>query len=344
MERRPDNESADSQKISPSAWLISIAVHLSLVIACSLFLRCDRRVNSDEPDRPVAIVLAQRQAERTDYFSDDADVTSAARQTSTADDSAAAAEAISPASMPPPLIPGIELPHRTPGVESGLGPGMNLDQLPMGAGPRGRPRIPGLVDEAAILAEDAAIPREIAPTGPTASLSLFGGPAATGRSFVFVIDRSASMGSDGLGVIQSAAEELESKLDSLTAEQTFQVVAYNQASAYFTGRELIPATAENQKKLASFVKNLAAYGETEHVRGLNAALRLKPEVIFLLTDGDPPLNGLDLQTIREQAGSRTTIHCLQFGRGQPDAAQKQSFERLALENRGTYTYLDMNQR
>jgi hypothetical protein len=344
MARQSDNESADSQKISASAWLISIAVHLSLVIACSLFLRCDRRVNSDEPDRPVAIILAERQAERTDYFSDDADDSSAASQTLPAEDSAAAADAITPANMPPPLIPGLELPHRTPGIESSRGPGAGLDPLPIGGGPRGRPRIPGLVDEAAIRAEDAAIPREIAPTGPTASLSLFGGPIATGRSFVFVIDRSASMGSDGLGVIQSAAEELESKLVSLTAEQTFQVVAYNQTSAYFTGRELISATAENQKKLASFVKNLAAYGETEHIRGLNAALRLKPEVIYLLTDGDPHLNGLDLQTIREQAGSRTTIHCLQFGRGMAAPAQQQSFERLARENRGTYTYLDMNQR
>ena len=99
-------------------------------------------------------------------------------------------------------------------------------------------------DEAAILAEDALIPREKVPTGPTAQLSLFGSPAAIGRSFVFVIDRSNSMGGDGLGAIQAAAKELAVHIDQLSAEQTFQVVAYNQSVAYLTDRELIPATAK----------------------------------------------------------------------------------------------------
>src|SRR5687768_14403840 len=47
-------------------------------------------------------------------------------------------------------------------------------------------------DDAAILAEDAQIPRETKPTGPTAQLSLFGNQKAEGRSFVLLIDRSAS--------------------------------------------------------------------------------------------------------------------------------------------------------
>jgi hypothetical protein len=348
MRHQSENESSDRRRISPAAWLLSLAVHLVILLSIAmcggLFIRGQRSAATAQPAQPVAIVWTQRPAERTDYFTDEADDKSARSQAALDLPEAALPDAASPASMPPPLIPGIELPHRTPGLESGDQPALNLDQPPAGSGPRGRPRIPGLVDEAAIRAEDAAIPREAVPTGPTVDLSLFGGPAATGRSFVFVIDRSASMGSEGLGAIQAAAEELETKLGALTSEQTFQVVAYNQAAAYFTGRELIPATTENQKKLANFVQNLAAYGETEHVRGLNAALRLKPEVIYLLTDGDPQLNALDLRTIRDQAGARTSIHCLQFGRGQPDAAQQQSFERLARENRGGYIYIDLNRR
>jgi hypothetical protein len=342
--RQSENESQGQKRISRSAWLVSLAFHLILLVLLSLLVRCDRPTAIDQPDRPVALLLTQPLATGADYFADDTINTSSSGRAVSDQPETSSADADSPANMPPPLVPGIELPHRMSGLASGNLPGVNLDQPPIGAGPRGRPRIPGLVDEAAIRAEDALIPREAAPTGPTADLSLFGGPAATGRSFIFVIDRSASMGASGLGAIQAAADELEARLSSLTGEQSFQVVAYNQSATYFTGRELIPATAENQKQLARFVHDLAAYGETEHVRGLNAALRLKPEVIYLLTDGDPHLNPADLRLIRDQAGARTSIHCLQFGRGQPDPQQQQSFERLARENRGGYIYIDMNRR
>src|SRR5262249_47810121 len=143
------------------------------------------------------------------------------------------------------------------------------------------------LDEAALRAADAKIPREPIPTGPTAPLSLFG-VAAEGRSFVFVIDRSASMGAEGLGVMQIAAKELASQLDSLSPAQTFQVVAYNQSVTYLYGRDLLSASAENRHKLVRFVSDLAAFGQTDHIRGLLAALKLKPEVIYLFTDGGDP--------------------------------------------------------
>jgi hypothetical protein len=209
---------------------------------------------------------------------------------------------------------------------------------------RGRPLIPPGLDEAAILAADAKIPRQQLPTGPTAQLSLFGSAVAVGRSFVFVIDRSASMGSGGLGAIQTAAKELAARVGSLSAEQKFQVVGYNQTVVYLGGPELLPASEENRRKLIQFVIELPAFGQTEHSRGLLAALRLKPEVIFLLTDGgDPPPDAGQLRVIREQAGSRTSIHCIRFGRGPREEAGG-FLTRLAAENRGSYVYIDVNAR
>src|SRR5262245_43493374 len=65
-----------------------------------------------------------------------------------------------------------------------------------------------LVDEAAILADDASQHRPGRPTGPKATFHLFNSPAVKAHSFVFVIDRSASMGASGLGAIGAAAKEL----------------------------------------------------------------------------------------------------------------------------------------
>ena len=209
----------------------------------------------------------------------------------------------------------------------------------------GRPAIGPVLDEAALRAADAAIPREPVPTGPTARLALFGA-AAEGRSFVFVIDRSASMGAEGLGVIQVAAKELAAQIHSLTLEQSFQVVAYNQSLTHFQGRELLPASDENQHRLVRFVADLAAFGQTDHIRGLLAALKLKPEVIYLLTDGgEPQPDSGQLRVVREQAGGRTTIHCLHFGRGAAGETAGLGFlSRLANENRGSYVYIDVNGR
>jgi len=208
--------------------------------------------------------------------------------------------------------------------------------------PPTRVRIPVTPEEeAAILAEDALIPREQFPTGPMAKLSLFGSPPAMGRSFVFVMDRSKSM---ALGTIQTVAKELAARLVKLRPEQTMQVVAYNEKPTYLTGRELIPATDENKRSLITFISNLTANGQTAHSRGVTSALRLKPEVIILLTDGgDPLLSPGDLIAIREENAGRSEIHCIQFGRGrEPQSAD--IFKRLAAQNKGSFFYVDLNSR
>src|SRR5439155_1454147 len=117
----------------------------------------------------------------------------------------------------PPLISGIALPD----VGGNLPVGDATIAAPQLGAPRGQPRLPvNPLDEAAILAEDALIPREKLPTGPTAQLSLFASSSAEGRSFVFVIDHSTSMGGEGLGAIQAAAKELAAHINQLTDQQT----------------------------------------------------------------------------------------------------------------------------
>jgi hypothetical protein len=329
--------------ILPS-WLLSLAFHLLAAIMLALLIG-GTSPPSDiaEADRKASVVLVQRTGRQTQYFAEeqwhDALQPAAPVVATAASASGGSADAALPAADAAPLLPGTGLPKLPGALSSGEG----LVAHPQPGAGRGRPIVlPGL-DDAAILAEDALIPREQVPTGPTAQMSLFGA-AAEGRSFVFVIDRSQSMGGDGLGAIQAAAKELAGQIDQLSPEQTFQVVAYNQGIAYLSGRELIAATDENKRKLIEFVKNLAAFGQTEHSRGLAAALRLKPEVIYLLTDaGDPHLDNGQMRIVREQAAGRTTVHALHFGRG-PLESSEHFLARLAAENRGSYRYIDMDAR
>jgi len=242
------------------------------------------------------------------------------------------------AQSPPPGAQGISLPDPN---ELVIAPDSVASASLHRAG-SSRMKLPfSLVDEAAILADDASQHRPGRPSGPKATLHVFNSPPVAGHSFVFVIDRSASMGAGGLGAIGAAAKELAAQLGSLTADQRFQVVVYNQSSVYLTGRELIPATDENKAKLVKFISELADFGQTEHERGLLAALRLKPDVIFLLTDGgDPHLRPGQTGFLAEQTVGQTSIHCLHFGTGSADAVPADHFlRRLAAETGGSYGFI-----
>jgi hypothetical protein len=323
------------------AWLLSLALHLAALLLGTLLVRGTYLPAArPEPARPTSIVLARTSAHATPQYFSEEDEAADAAQTNPADQAAATAASgnrVASDSQPPTAgieLPGASAPATNPGV---------LVVRPSLTTGRGTPKLGGLsdADVAAILAEDAARPRNVAPTGPTAQLSLFGSPAAEGRSFVFLIDRSQSMGHAGLGAIAAAAKELAESIDALGAEQKFQVIAYNQKPLALGGREMLPATPENKRKLIEFVANTAAFGATEHELGLFAALRYKPEVIFLFTDGgDPELKPGQLRSIREAAAGRTAIHCLHFGSG-PRVEEDHFLARLAEQTGGSYVYIDM---
>ena len=321
------------------AWLLSLALHLAALLLGTLLIRGTYQPPpEEEPVRTTSIVLAQATpTAATEYF--DQDELRGETAEHRRDDSAVPSATDELLESGPPADALIELPR--PAAASIDAPGLSLPTTKRGTGAS---RMSGLTpaDVAAILAEEAARPRAAGPTGPTARLSLFGSAEAEGRSFVFLIDRSQSMGHQGLGAIAAAAKELAGSIDRLDERHSFQVIAYNQKPLALGGREMLQATAENKQRLIDFVANTAAFGATEHELGLFAALRFKPGVIFLLTDGgDPGLKPGQLRAISQAAAeSRTAIHCLHFGAG-PLSDEENFLERLAAQNRGSYVYVDM---
>ena len=79
-------------------------------------------------------------------------------------------------------------------------------------------------------------------------------------------------------------------LRDLTPKQQFHVLFYNhQVTPFNTGRsglKPIPATRENIYKVESFVQSVQAFGKTYHIEPMEMAIKMKPDVIFLLTDGE----------------------------------------------------------
>jgi hypothetical protein len=326
------------------AWGMSLVLHLILFLAIALLAPAAHVPQGpQEETRPAAIVLVQptKDAAPTRYFSEES-ATSADQLSATVAESRPAAPAAtaenSTESELADLLPSAPAPVSAVPVDLGR-PLSNFK----GAGRKiAGSQAAADADAQRIAAEQAAL-RPITPTGPTASVSVFGSAPAEGRTFTFVLDRSASMGEEGLAVLGVAIEQLQAAINKLSDTHKFQIIAYNQRPTALGPKQMTPATAENKELVRKFFIPIGAYGSTDHELALVGALAARPDVLFLLTDGgDPFISVTQFKRLRDMAKGRTTIHCIQFGKGPPVDEGELFMRQLAEETGGSYTYVDVN--
>jgi hypothetical protein len=172
------------------------------------------------------------------------------------------------------------------------------------------------------------------PGGSGGSATFFEIPVA-GRSVVYVLDRSASMGLHGRWA--AARRELLASLARLPEEAWFQIVAFNSRAEPLRLDGLVglvPATAANKARAAAFVEQLPAEGGTAHLPAFRQALALEPEVVFFLTDADD-LRDEEVRLVTQLNRGRSVIHTIELTtahRGRRDMP----LQVLARTNRGSY--------
>jgi hypothetical protein len=310
------------------AWLVSLVLHLTLVLLLAIV-----QVISGNGWRDAGIVL---NCETNTGSGPDED------------GMLAASIEVPSALEPSPEVETVptELTHLQPQPESSssidlVDPAAKLGAI-LGA-PEGAPTGGGLDGD------DAA--------GPAAAVktAIFG-LAAEGETFVYVFDRSESMNStltytsEGETVfsvtpLQAAKEELLRSLNDLDRGQQFHILFYNHEVWMFdAGRagnnRLLPASRENKRKANNFVYSVYGDGNTQHVKPLEIALRLKPDVIFLLTDGeekDDPTES-QLKRLTKLNDGRTKINVIQFCY---TTRTDGMLVRLANENGGRHMYFNI---
>ncbi len=183
----------------------------------------------------------------------------------------------------------------------------------------------------------------VEPGDGQARTSLFG-LVGEGFKFVYVFDRSGSMGGSGRHALQLVKEELRASLRKLDTIHQFQIIFYNDRPVIFNpsgapGR-LAFATEENKERALRFIDMIRPDGGTEHEAALKLAIRLRPDVIFFLTDGDDPqLNPQQIERLSRMAAG-ITIHTIEVGSG-PRPAGGSFLATLAAENGGKYVYVDI---
>jgi len=167
----------------------------------------------------------------------------------------------------------------------------------------------------------------------------FFGVATRSAKVVYVLDRSGSMGEKGR--LDAAKQELLSSLRQLPADASFQVIVYNSMDDILVGHadELVPATPENVGCAAEALRDLEPVGGTKHLPALTVALRMRPDVIYFLTDADD-LTEAEQITITRLNTTHAVFHTIELTRihcGSPGMPMQV----LARTTGGTYTAIDL---
>ncbi|MEI8372509.1 MAG: VWA domain-containing protein [Planctomycetota bacterium] len=175
--------------------------------------------------------------------------------------------------------------------------------------------------------------------GEKAQVSLFG-VKAEGSKFVYVLDRSGS--TDGK-LMAAAKAEILASIENIDDVHQFQLVVYNERPKAFNpagpGGQLAFGTDANRAEVKRFLSTIAADGGTDHEAALSLAIRLRPDVIFIMTDGDKPQLGAQQLARIDRIGPGIIFHAIQFGEG-PQRGGRGWMGKLAQQSGGEYRYVD----
>lgn len=168
-----------------------------------------------------------------------------------------------------------------------------------------RPRVPVAGDVRPVAGSPAG---PEAPAKPAGDRPLHG-KLRPGQTIVYLLDRSASMGPDGL--LPRAVAALRASLAQLGPDTRFQIVAYNGGTTTF-GPTPIPGRTDAVERADRWLGELTAEGRSDHRAGFVDALAVHPDMIVLLTDADD-LDESDVRAIRSRLRPGVTLTAIVLG-------------------------------
>ena len=165
--------------------------------------------------------------------------------------------------------------------------------------------------------------------------TVFFGTGARADTVVFVVDMSGSMLDEHR--FDRAVAELVRALGGLAPTQKFFVFFFDAVThpmLDMRSAQLLPATADNRAKVVKWIKKLKPDNDTAPEDALERALKLQPQVIYFLTDGEIPPTTPD--TVKKlNHAHKTVIHTIAFGTEEGADMLKA----IARDNGGKYRFV-----
>ncbi len=165
----------------------------------------------------------------------------------------------------------------------------------------------------------------------------FFGLNLNGTSVVFVVDASSSMNHPFSEPYKTrfgrVKVELVRTIGRMTESEKFFMIFFHDIAVPMPAHRLVSATPANQKTYLTWMAPGQAIGSTEPEAALHMALKLRPEVIYFLTDGR--FHFSVVKSVTKANRDRITINTICFG----DAEGEKMLKQLAASNGGVYKYV-----
>jgi len=163
--------------------------------------------------------------------------------------------------------------------------------------------------------------------------SEFMGVRSAATNVVYVIDYSGSM--SGMRLDHTKLE-LKRSIERLPADGTFLVIFFDHGASVQPPGRMQRATPSNKAAAKRWIDAASSGGGTDPRQALQLALSLKPDAIFLMTDGVfDSAEGTQELIRRLNADRHTSLNTIAFH----ERGMEEYLKELARENRGDYRYV-----
>lgn len=156
----------------------------------------------------------------------------------------------------------------------------------------------------------------------------FFGVRAQGTFFIYVVDCSGSMG-DRQRLVRAKAE-LRRAVAKLRFPQRYMVIFYNDRPLPMPQGIPVSASSKARAKTFTWLNRVTAEGKTDPRGALRMALSLRPNAVFLLSDGAYPKG--TVEAVNQVNTRRIPIHCIDLSGG----AAGNDLKRIAHTSHGQY--------
>jgi hypothetical protein len=178
--------------------------------------------------------------------------------------------------------------------------------------------------------------------------SRFIGSGGNARRVVFVCDASGSM----LTIFDNLKSQISLSVSQLAPIQAFNIVFFREQTFLAVDKNnLLMAIADNKRKAYEFLETMSPRASSNPLPAIEFALRLKPDLIYLLTDGD--FGGLTGEVTNDDvvrfckqrtADGKTKINTIAYLPEQSATAQEKEFvkalQAIARDSGGIFRFVN----
>jgi hypothetical protein len=173
--------------------------------------------------------------------------------------------------------------------------------------------------------------------------SPFMGISGNAKRVVYVCDASGSM----VNRMAALKNELRRSVEVLQPIQAFNIIFFHEDKVQAASHDgLLMASPGNKEKSATFLTTVQSSGSTDPVPALTLAFHQRPQLVYLLTDGDFPDNNAVIRAIRNlNRDKKVRLNTIAFI-SSADAEAAKSFvailQQIAKENGGQFKLVSEN--